>query len=727
MMKDQNNWNKKDEKQDWMGDAQMTREEMDALMKQVEKAAEDVQVPQSLTPEAVKAKLSGKKRRFGLRRATEFAAAIALVAVVGGTGIYGMIQRSGAGEGTVEDSAVSQQQNAGATVDENMDAGVPEEKLAKVGDYYLAENYDQVYDAVQKYQEDIDSVSRGDVVDGFFNGAIIKEPSEDLSTGAGMKDGAIPEGAVENSVASDVGASMEGAEENKQSDHSDTNTQVEGVDESDFIKNDGNYLYIQTSTRVSVIDIRGEKMEQVAAFTPDMGASDVIVDMYVDGDQLFIILQKRDTSMDSQEVFDESYETYSVSDYYVLDTNVSMELLTYDISDRSKAKLVGTVNQEGSYYDSRKVGDYIYLFSRKDVYGATAKDKEDTIIPRINGEKVAADCFYLQDYAGNELIISSVSAKDPSKTVDQMVLMNSYAQIYVSTEAIYLYSGDYDWSGDTGVSYTDIVKFSYKDGRMNGVGAANVRGTIQDVFAISESDGILRVLTTDWSSSSENQLYLLDEKLKLLGSLTGIAKGEEIYAARYIGNTAYFITYHNTDPLFAVDISDPANPKMLGQIEITGFSDYLHPYGDGLLLGIGYETDPDTSERLGVKLVMFDISDPTELKILDTVTFDGDYCSAADYYKSALVSTSKNLIGFEVTDWGELTDNMTYKLYGWEDGRFVKRLSEDVGSNGYDTSKIRGLYAGDRFYLVNEQGSGYQIRSYDMKADYKTLDELVIE
>ena len=150
MMKDQNNWNKKDEKQDWMGDAQMTREEMDALMKQVEKTAEDVQVPQSLTPEAVKAKLSGKKRRFGLRRATEFAAAIALVAVVGGTGIYGMIQRSGAGEGTVEDSAVSQQQNAGATVDENMDAGVPEEKLAKVGDYYLAENYDQVYDAVQK-------------------------------------------------------------------------------------------------------------------------------------------------------------------------------------------------------------------------------------------------------------------------------------------------------------------------------------------------------------------------------------------------------------------------------------------------------------------------------------------------------------------------------------------------------------------------------------------------
>lgn len=107
--------------------------------------------------------------------------------------------------------------------------------------------------------------------------------------------------------------------------------------------------------------------------------------------------------------------------------------------------------------------------------------------------------------------------------------------------------------------------------------------------------------------------------------LENIAKGEEIYAARYLGNIAYFITYHNTDPLFAVDISDPAHPKPLGNVKMTGYSDYLHPFGDGLLLGIGYETDAKTSEKTGVKLTMFDISDPINLRILDSVTINEDF------------------------------------------------------------------------------------------------------
>ena len=83
---------------------------------------------------------------------------------------------------------------------------------------------------------------------------------------------------------------------------------------------------------------------------------------------------------------------------------------------------------------------------------------------------------------------------------------------------------------------------------------------------------------------------MLDDKMKIIGKLSGIADGEEIYAARYIGDIAYFITYHNTDPLFAVDISDPETPKIIGKIKITGFSDYLHPYGKNKLLGIGYES-----------------------------------------------------------------------------------------------------------------------------------------
>lgn len=735
-----------------MGDAKMTQEEMEQVIAKIEHSADDIEVPESLEPEAVKRKLRSGRKRFSLRRMTELAAAVALVVAVGGTGVYGMktkYSESGAGgQESVEQSIKGAETALDASA---ADIDQPLPKTQVVGDYRLAESYDDVY-AVMESQLAENERGIEDVLDGAVSGAIIKnelmngmdtgadtaaggaeisESGADTTTGgAGMEE----DMAVAEGTADDVQKESSSAEK----DFSGTNTQVEGVDESDFIKNDGDYLYVQTEYKVSVVDIRGKKMKQIAAFAPEMGASDTIMDMYVDGDRLYVIVQKRDTTMEDSKISAETEDlaVSSVPAYY-FNSDTKMELQTYDLTDRSKIKLLGKVEQDGSYYDSRKVGDYIYLFSRKDLYAyelrdtikAGADDSALGLIPEVNGAKVSADCIYVQDNVSNEMIVSSVCVTEPDRTVDQMVLMNRYAQIYMSTEAIYLYTGDYEWNGWENKSYTDIAKFSYKNGKMNGVGAANVRGEIWDVFAISESGGILRVLTTDWSgSASENQLYLMDKNLKVLGSLTDIATGEEIYAARYIGDIAYFITYHNTDPLFAVDISDPANPKMLGQVEITGFSDYLHPYGDGLLLGIGYETDPETTERFGVKLVMFDISNPVKLKILDSVVFDGSYCSAASDYKSALVSSSKNLIGFEVTDWSEAqSDNMSYKLYSWDGSKFVKQLSKKIDSTEcWDESKIRGLYAKDRFYLVNQKEGGYQIRSYDMSDDYQELNELVV-
>lgn len=759
-------WKKNE--QEWMGDAEMTQEEMDKILEAVESSADQIEVPAALEPEAVKSRLRDKKRRFSARRITEIAAAVALVIAVGGSGIYGMSLRNNQSAGAGQSGSIDQQLSDGVEAGFELSAAkidAPVAKTAVVGDYRLAESYEDVYAAWESQKEAYEAYNYkygiDDAVSDILSGAIIKEEmifnsvdsvgSANSTTGAMVAENGASDGmsagrdsganvVTDLATAEDLAAAEPEEVERdsakaENSDFSKTNTQVEGVDESDFIKNDGSYLYVQSDYKVSIVDIRGDKMHLVAAFTPEMGASDTIRDMYVDKDQLYMIIQKRNTTMEgtpltrSEKMKDAAYAEL---DYYI-NTDTTMELQTYDIANRGLVKLLGKVDQDGSYFDSRKVGDYIYLLSRKDMYDYAAMNTGADgdaagIIPCVNGEKVAADCIYVKDYADNQLIISSVYAGEPEKTVDQMVLMNTYAQIYMSTEAIYLYSEDYDWSGDEGVSYTDIVKFSYKNGKMNGTGATSVRGTIQDVFAISESNGILRVLTTDWSGNSHNQLYLLDEKLNVKGSLMDIATGEEIYAARYIGNIAYFITYHNTDPLFAVDISDPTNPKMLGQVEITGFSDYLHPYGDGLLLGIGYETDPDTSQRLGVKLVMFDISDPTKLKVVDSVTFDGDYCSAAGYYKSAFVSASKNLIGFEISDYKEGGDQISYKLYAWDGSKFVKRLSESIDPNVcWDVTSIRGLYAGEHFYLVSQKEGGYKIQSYDMSADYKSLDKLVVE
>ena len=291
----------------------------------------------------------------------------------------------------------------------------------------------------------------------------------------------------------------------------------------------------------------------------------------------------------------------------------------------------------------------------------------------------------------------------------------------------YLYENDYEWKEQSSEekSYTKITKFSYKDGRMNGVGATKIRGTINDVFAISEANGVLRVLTTDWmGEETHDQLYLLDEKLDKLGELVDFAPGEEIYAARYIGDIAYFITYHNTDPLFAVDISDPTKPTILGQIEISGFSDYLHPFGENELLGIGYETDPETTEREGVKLVMFDLTDPTDLKVKDTVVLKGTYSSATDLYKAVFVDTNKNLVGFDVNDWSMGDDPTSYHVYEWDGEKFREKMSQTL-EQCCDIGKTRGLYAGDDFYLIYDKGENWQIRQFDMKkgfAPVKALD-----
>jgi uncharacterized secreted protein with C-terminal beta-propeller domain len=651
----------------------MNEENMEEMMKKIEESAQDIVVPESLEPDRVKAKLQQipQKKRFLRQKKAELAAAIALVVVVGGIGAYQHLPEQEALQMT--DTEASAAKASDAAQQENRT------KKETVGSYHLAKSYEDVYDSIAYVQEAEES------------GGILDKLEEKLEMASAEDDAA--EGTA---------------------DFSTTNTQVAGVDESDFIKNDGSYLYVQSTDSVSIIDIQGESMKKVATIEPELEASDLIADMYVDGDRLFLIVQRRDTALGEA-----ASGRSNMSDvaYMYMDTSSRTELLTYDITGRKEGKLLGSVTVDGSYETSRKVGDTIYLFTSQYVGDRTEGDT-DGIIPQVNGSDIASSCIYVQEDAYQEYIAVSVDVKKPDETVDQMVLMNGNMQIYMGLDAIYLYNDDY--KNDT--SYTDIAKFSYEDGYMDAVAATSVVGTIMDTFAISEEEGILRVLTTDWSKAqSENQLYLLDENLKLKGSLKNIAAGEEIYAARYIGTTAYFITYHNTDPLFAVDISDPAEPKLLGQIEMTGFSDYLHPFGENLLLGIGYETDPDTGNRLGVKLTMFDISDPVDLKIVDSVVVDGEYCEATSNYKCALVDADKNLIGFGVSDY---SDHATkYMVYQWKNDHFSESMSEDM--KDYNDEQIRGLYADDRFYLVAPEEDGYHIRSYNIEEKFKELDEII--
>lgn len=668
-------------------------EKFDEIVCGIETESGQVPVPESLSPENMKKRLMQKKKK-SMRYFAEIAAAVVLVVALGGAGVYQMIGRDTKGE--LQMAATESVQNNTDTK-ESLIGDVSH--MQKIGNYRLAKNYEEFYKLVDEHREMLEYAS-----------------DESMDIG-GTKD----ESKIDDPAASDT--PKESLKMNTQDDFSKTNTMFEGIDESDFVKNDFDNLFVQDDNKVSIIDISGEKMKLITTIKPELKKTDTIREMYADTNinRIVLIIERRI----EKEVEDNSQ--YTTGDVYEGCQNVQEDatviMQTYDITDRTNPELVGTINVDGRYKDSRKKDQQIVLFTTRYLSSMDVKDK-DGLIPAVNGKKMKLDSIYIGDSIETELTTVSVNLSKPDEPLDQMTIMSGYPEIYVSDSAIYLYEDTYQ-DGD---GYTEITRFHFHTGYLGQGQSVTVRGSITDKFAISEGEEGIRMLTTiEDGNESTNELHLYNFGLEEEGSVTGIAKGEEIYAARYIGNIAYFVTYHNTDPLFAADISDPENPKLLGNVKMTGYSDYLHPYGDNLLLGIGYETDPDTSDMIGVKLTMFDISDPVNLKILDSVVIDNANTQATYNYKAILADARKNLIGFGVELWDEQSENESseYLVYRWENGHFQKVLTQKTGADQAENSeKVRGVYAGMRFYCIYPEGRCYQVKSFDMEDNFKKLDTL---
>lgn len=197
-----------------------------------------------------------------------------------------------------------------------------------------------------------------------------------------------------------------------------------------------------------------------------------------------------------------------------------------------------------------------------------------------------------------------------------------------------------------------------------------------------------------------------------------------------MGDKGYFVTFRNTDPLFSVDLSDPQNPAVLGELKIPGFSEYLHYYGDNLLLGIGRDADPETGKELGLKLSMFDISDPSNVTekskmILDAVS---EYSVAANY-KAIMIDPEKNLFGFAYTEGGYSPSgeypNAYYGVFSYEEGTgFVNKLVWPLYENQEDHyggfTDARGLYIDNTIYIYN----GSSLTAFDMNQEYQQTGKL---
>ena len=644
-------------------DRQFTEEEIkDKIMR----SAEDIEVPDSLKPENIEKKLAQKKKKrtpvYGM-----IAAAACCCLVVGAAALSG---RGIVGEKKVQEVTEETRDTAtGAVL-----------SLAS------AKDYEQIYKYVQ---------------------AAADEDTARYDTG--MADGAALYS--EEKAAADQAVT-----------HSDTNVRTEGVGEGDIIKTDGKYLYIMSMDKVQILNIESEEMKQ--AGTISMDANDYLIEIYLKDDKLVCVYARTTDKTDSQGVI--RSVPYTVAE-------------TFDVSDPANPKSLGEMSQSGSFHTMRVSGDYMYLLST--FYADISGPKGDisSYVPEVQGKLIESNYILLpqQEKGRVYTVVTSFSLKDPTKQTDHLAFFGDGSQCYVSENNIYVYDTIYD-AKVSPVTQTEIRKVSYKDGKLDGTGQVVIDGVINDSFSIDEYEGYLRVVTTirenddtsggvnpllrtdsasntgSQGADSTNALYILDKDLKETGKLDNLAEDERVYSARFMGDTCYFVTYKQVDPLFSVDLSDPKKPKVLGELKIPGFSDYLHPYGDGLLLGIGMDVEEDGTTVNGVKLSMFDISDPKDVKEVAKTVLEECYSTDVSYnYRAAFVDTEKNLIGFP-----GYKEQQEYYIYSYDKEKgftcvFEKKLS------GY--SEVRGLYAGDRFYLVTEA----TVESYRLD-NFEKVDDAVL-
>jgi len=385
-------------------------------------------------------------------------------------------------------------------------------------------------------------------------------------------------------------------------DYSQTNIQVEGVDEADIVKTDGEYLYI----------ISGQALCIVKAYPPEdaellskITIENTLKQIFVNQEKL-VIFSENSTSIEPE-------------------TSVKI----YDISDKENPVLENEIIVDGIYFTSRMINQSVYLITRK---GAYIHDGEVNLPEiSINGESKiihATEIYYSDtpEYSQTFTMITAINIVT-QEVSEETILSGWSTEIYVSKENVYLAIRNY--------GKTLLHRIHLENGEISYVANGQVLGRVLNQFSMDEYNEYFRIATTSRTvvsvsedpfgapkiipSIQENNVYILNMDLAIISSIKGIAPGETIHSARFMGDICYLVTFRKVDPFFVIDLSDPYNPKILGELKITGYSDYLHPYDENHMIGIGKETiaeQGDFSWYQGVKISLFDVSNYTDPKEL---------------------------------------------------------------------------------------------------------------
>ncbi len=567
------------------------------------------------------------------------------------------------------------------------------------------------------------------------------------------------------------------------SEYSETNVQVKGVDEADFVKNDGKYIYVLSQDKLVIVDAYPADDAEILSKTEIDGRP---ANIFVNGNKLVVF-----------SVLDD--ETFIIPEFdFVPRRRYSPRTHAYvfDISDKEEPELVNDFNVNGQFFQARMIGDYVYFIAKDSVY--YYNNVIDIPVIRDGTSKIAMPEIYYFDNPETNFIfhtIASFNIKDDDDINAKSFMMGYSNNLYVSQDNIYIsyqknlprvfyeksneerfynivapllpddiqeeiedikdsnldpyekwqeissvledmYNTmdeddkedlvddiqetieEYEIQLEIERRKTIIHKIGIDDGDIDYKAKGEVTGYLLNQFSLDEYDGNLRVATTTqvWTrrdTQQYNNVYVLNKDMKVIGELEEIAPDERIYSTRFIGEKLYMVTFKRIDPLFVISLSNPRKPEILGELKIPGYSDYLHPYDEDHIIGIGKETSDNqwggTSIK-GVKLALFDVSDVTDPKVVDKyeIGTSGTDSEALREHKAFLFDKNKNILVIpirEVKDQKRYDSRYGYRQRVWQ-GAYVFSLTPE---DGFEVKGKISHYEDDEDYRYY-WGSPYAVR-----------------
>lgn len=417
-------------------------------------------------------------------------------------------------------------------------------------------------------------------------------------------------------------------------DYSGTNVQELWVDEPDIVKTDGRRIVAVTHDVLHVVDAASGFLTGEVALPDHSGAP---AELLLRGDRALV-------------VFPSAAAAVPTAWPDILPS--TSDILLVDLSG-DRPQLTGTLTVDGTLIDARQVGGEATVavrssprFDPRDpaaVDAATISDWLPHYTLSVDGRTASGsvDCRQVSqalDYSGlNLLTVYNLDLDAPSLSIGHpATVVADGGVVYGTGNSLYVAADD-RWTATS--ASTQIYEFDVsRTGRPVFEASGEVPGVLLNQYSMSEYDGKLRVVTTDvvplengqWSATSESVLHVLQQwgdALNEIGRLEGLGKGERVYSVRFMGPTAYVVTFRQTDPLYVVDLSDPADPTAVGELQLSGYSAYLHPVGDGRLIGVGQEANV-RGQVLGTQVSLFDVSDPASPNLVGRYQLNGGHSEA---------------------------------------------------------------------------------------------------